>query len=105
MFILFSSTVNASVKVTYYIYLSVFVLFLDGLVMKEDCDESSVQLMDQSALLREIISRTYGAPIIRDGHIVCDMAFKPHPNLLKASVVVETNNHFFIIHVSISNVS
>lgn len=67
---------------------------------KEDCDDSSVQLMDQCSLLKEIIARTYGAPIIRDGHVVYDAAYRPHSNLFKASVVVETNCHFFIIHES-----
>ena len=75
--------------------------FLAGAMLrKEELDDSSVQLMEQSSLLRDIIARAYGAPIVKDGHLVHDIAFRPHSNIFKASIVVETNKNFYIIHVS-----
>lgn len=74
---------------------------LGGLLKREDGDDSSsIQLMDQASLLREILARAYGVPVVRDGHMIYDAAYKHHANLLKASIVVETNQHFFVIHVS-----
>ncbi|XP_014291502.1 WD repeat-containing protein 81 isoform X2 [Halyomorpha halys] len=70
------------------------------MVRKEEGVDNSVQLMEHSALLREIISRAYGAPIVKEGHIVHDVAYRPHSNIFKASIVVETNKNFFIIHES-----
>lgn len=70
------------------------------MVRKEEGDDHSVQLMEHSSLLREIISRSYGAPIVKEGHLVHDVAYRPHSNIFKASIVVETNKHFYIIHVS-----
>lgn len=75
----------------------------DGWTPKDRSDNSYVQLTEQSALIRDVLSRTYGAPLIRLHESQCyqDNNYSQHANLLPASFIVESNHNFFIIHVGI----
>ncbi|XP_073974204.1 WD repeat domain 81 isoform X2 [Rhodnius prolixus] len=77
-----------------------FKKFNHGWTPKDRSDNSYVQLTEQSALIRDVLSRTYGAPLIRLHESQCyqDNNYSQHANLLPASFIVESNHNFFIIH-------
>ncbi|BES98311.1 Beach [Nesidiocoris tenuis] len=63
-------------------------------------EESYVQLTDQSSLLREALSRAYGAPLIRLSENQCyhDSKYGAHANLLPATFIIESASRFYIVH-------
>ncbi|XP_014261643.1 WD repeat-containing protein 81 isoform X1 [Cimex lectularius] len=66
----------------------------------EPCEDSYVQLTDQASLVREVLSRTYGAPLIKLQETQCynDNNFSPHANLLPSMFLIESSKNFFVIH-------
>lgn len=75
-------------------------------------DRSTVQLTDSGRVLRDIISRAYGCPVISLGtagvqdklHPSGDSGKHSHPNLLPCRVAVETDTCFILVHVSHSGI-
>ncbi|XP_046665135.1 WD repeat-containing protein 81 isoform X2 [Homalodisca vitripennis] len=76
--------------------------------MNRSHDRSTVQLTDSASLLREVIFRAYGCPLVPlDGSSGvcttdsdrCESAF--HPNLLPCIVALEAKNYFILVHENV----
>ncbi|XP_039300678.1 WD repeat-containing protein 81-like, partial [Nilaparvata lugens] len=65
--------------------------------------QCKINLIDCGEVLREVISRAYGCPIIALNSSVTaeqlepNSGFEPHPNLLPALITLETDRNFLII--------
>lgn len=72
-------------------------------VYMEKSSDSHITLTDYNTVLREIVIRTYGCPVINPSEPSLTTQhskyFEPHNNILPVSCAVETRSAIFLLHV------